>query len=134
MTAKMIKPGDRITWQHYPINGEPVTREGTVWSGAPTGNGLSNAWWVHPDSYLPGELTAGGVIAIGRCSRSRATWYREISPRKGEIYGSESWDLQAGSLTAAGASWHARAARERDLASYEHNGLTRAERALRYAA
>jgi hypothetical protein len=101
MTAKPVKAGDVIVWTHYSADQEPAERTGTVWSGAPTGNGLSNAWWVHPDDPQPGELLAGGVLAVGRASRRN---WQTGSPDKGEVYGSSRWQDQPGSLTQGAAS------------------------------
>lgn len=105
MTAKPVKAGDRMTWTHYSTPGAgwqpPAERAGTVWSDAPKGDGLSNAWWVHPDEPLPGEVLAGGVLAVGRASRRN---WQTGSPDKGEVYGSSRWQDQPGSLTAAAAS------------------------------
>jgi len=101
-----FKAGDVIVWRHYSAPGagwqEPFERIGTVWSGAPTGNGLSNAWWVQPDEELPGEVTAAGVIAVGRCSRAS---HRRGDPQKGELYGSGYWRDQAAALTDGAARW-----------------------------
>jgi hypothetical protein len=102
-------------WTHYSAPGAgwqpPFERIGTVFSGAPTGNGLSNAWWVEPDELLPGEVTAAGVIAVGRCSRR--SFQREAEPAKGELYSSSDWRYQAAALTGAAAKWIAERRRER---------------------
>jgi hypothetical protein len=107
MATKPVKPGDRITWRQYSAPGdgwrEPFERTGTVFAGAPTGNGLSNAWWVHPDQPEPNDPDTGGVVAVGRASRRS---YRfESEPAKGEIYGSWYWEHQAAALTGAAATW-----------------------------
>jgi hypothetical protein len=102
--AATFRPGDTVAWTHY-SDGDPVQRTGTVWAEAPKGEGLSNAWWVHPAEYLPGEVTAAGVIAVGRASRR--SW-SDSDPQKGEVYGSARWDHQAGALTHGAAGWHAR--------------------------
>jgi hypothetical protein len=124
MTTKTpaVQAGDKLTWTHYPEpgQGEPSQRTGTVWSQAPTGNGLSNAWWVFPDSPQPGEVTAGGVVAVGRNSRGRygagsyETWGGFNGPDKGETYGSGYWKTQPGSLTQAAASQAAAARTQRE--------------------
>lgn len=101
MAAETFNAGDVVVWRHYSEDSEPVERIGTVWSGAPTGNGLVNAWWVHPDAPQPGEVLAGGVLAVGRSSRQN---WKTGTPAKGELYGSSRWEDQPGSLTAAAAS------------------------------
>lgn len=110
MTTTNIKPGDRITWTHYATPGAgwvpPFTREGTVWAGAPAGNSLVNAWWVHPDTLLDGEETAGGVVAIGRAAGQHIERDRRGEtggPAKGEVYGSSYWIMQPAALTSAAA-------------------------------
>ena len=107
MTAT-IKAGDTLSWAHYsaPDGGAqaPVTRTGTVWSEAPTGNGLVNAWWVHPDQPLPGEVLAGGVLAVGRAAARWSRRHITPGPDKGEVYSSSYWAHQAAALTEAAAS------------------------------
>jgi hypothetical protein len=114
-----VKPGDRLTWTHYFAPGEgwrePVTRAGTVFSGAPTGNGLSNAWWVEPDERLDGEVLPWGVLCVGRASRRSCL--REDEPVKGELYSSGRWQHQAGALTQGAEAWRLRLAAEQDVAA-----------------
>lgn len=102
--AKPAKAGDRITWTHYSTPGAgwqpPAERSGTVWSEAPKGNGLSNAWWIHPDVPQPGEILASGVLCVGRAA---ATHHYNGTPVKGEIYSS---------------SFHVHAAADRTLTAY----------------
>jgi len=80
------KPGDAITWTHYSCPGAgwqpPAERAGTVWSGAALDTGVSNAWWVHPDEPLDGDLYH--MIYVGRSSRKPL--YCEAGPDKGEVY------------------------------------------------
>lgn len=110
MSAK-IKPGDTITWTHYSTPGAgwvpPFTRTGTVWAEAPTGNSLANAWWVHPDAPLAGEVLAGGVLAIGRAAgthRQRHEHGETGGPAKGEVYGASYWIFQPAALTHSAAT------------------------------
>lgn len=108
MPVKNPKPGDVIVWTHYFAPGagwrEPLERIGTVHAGAPTGNSLSNAWWVFPDEPLPGEVLASGVVAVGRAA---ARHWHGPGPDKGEVYGSSFWRHQPAALTQAAADWAA---------------------------
>jgi hypothetical protein len=109
VTFKNPKPGDVIVWTHYFTPGarwrESLERIGTVHAGAPTGNSLSNAWWVFPDEPLPGEVLASGVLAVGRAAGRH--WYYTGGPQKGEVYGSSFWRHQPAALTHAAADWAA---------------------------
>lgn len=117
--AAKIKPGDTITWTHYSAPGagwrEPYERTGTVLDGAPTGNGLRNAWWVWPDQPEPGEVLASGVLAVG--DASKRDWLRQDGPAKGERYGSSFWRDQPAALTQGAAARQVREARERRAAA-----------------
>jgi hypothetical protein len=117
--SKIVKAGDRITWTHYSEPGigwqEPFERSGIVWSGAPTGNSLSNAWWVHPDEPLPGEaLVYGCLLAVGKAAADyRPAGWGGPAPKRGEVYSSGYWRMQPANLTDL-AIFHAeRAAAER---------------------
>jgi hypothetical protein len=119
MTKASVKAGDRITWTHYSAPGpgwqEPFERSGTVWSGAPVGNSLANAWWVHPDEALPGEtLVYGCLLAVGKAAGDyKGRGWTGSGPRKGEVYSSGYWAMQPAALTAAAISHSKREAAEK---------------------
>lgn len=120
MTRKTaVKAGDRITWTHYSTPGagwrEPFERSGIVWSGAPAGNGLADAWWVFPDEPVPGEVLAcGSLLAVGKAAGDfRQAGWSGPAPRKGEVYSSDYWVMQPASLTAAAISHSKRVAAEK---------------------
>jgi hypothetical protein len=104
--TKAVKAGDVIVWTHYSTPGEgwqpPFERIGTVWSGAPVGNSLSSAWWVHPDEPLDGEVLASGVLAVGKAAGD----HRETGGlHKGDVYSSSHWRHQPAALTSAAARY-----------------------------
>ena len=129
--AKPVKAGDTIVWTHYSAHGEgwrePFERIGEVWSQAPTGNGLSNAWWVQPDELLDGEANAAGLVVVGKSSRAKhsvthsAEWtgdrwaYAADRPGKGELYSSGYWRDQTASLTQGAQTWQWRRRTEPDF-------------------
>jgi len=109
MKAKPVKAGGRLSWSHYSAPGDgwlaPFGRSGTVWSEAPVGNGLVNAWWVFPDQVLDGEALAGGALCVGKAAGAWRSWVaNDDGPAKGEVYSSGNWRHQPAALTASAAA------------------------------
>jgi hypothetical protein len=117
--AEQFKPGDAITWTHYFEHGTawqpPLERTGTVWSAAMLDTGIGNAWWVHADEPLPGDIYH--MIYVGRASgRGPCIW--EDEPARGEVHSSNR-SLSVPAVRMATAAKHAAETRAARTSGHE---------------
>jgi len=106
------KPGDRIEWDHFRMDGTVVRRTGMVCDAAPkvyanecpTRASLTVAWWVIPDEKLPTDVYH--CIAVGKAHTYTTAHGRYIDGigtgqwvQKGQLYSSDYVGSPTGWLT-----------------------------------